>query len=275
MENAKENLVACVHRRQHHEILAALREWKPARIFDGWMQYRSPGWSRVRLEQLVTWLIERANSASAAQAVSELERYVHEEESECLDVMPVAALQVDETVQLHAGMTIVPGGEGLHSSMGRNLLKKAGAVVKTPDQLSCIVRRRAFPRIHLEPGQEPPASNPEYPGRQDLDDVRVLASLASSKAPLSVGGWTEFPPHIPAWILGGGIAHMRSQAYMVRNVPEPAELQRLHEAWCGMSGKRRMHFRVPLTRYTWTVSRGYRSELGATAPAMIEAAIDL
>jgi hypothetical protein len=257
-------------------VSRVLAAWPDAQVFDGRMQYMSPGWGRAELPRLACWIKNRARAVGPTTAVEDLQQYLESDRVSCIDVMPVAALQVKDDILLSKGVSIISGGRCLAGTFGGNVIRKAKPFVKEPARLSCIVRNRTYPRIHLDAGEEPDATNPGYPGIQELEDVRLLVTLAAPKAPISLGHWTDYPPHVPAVSPRGGSIHdVRAQAYMAESSADVTLLRTLHGAWVRLGEKSRRRYRISLARLSWAVSRSYRSELGSTAAAQVESAIDI
>jgi len=191
------------------DFRAVLKAQADLEIFDDRMQQLGGIGTRVTLDQLAIWLIERALQVGSDQTVADLSRYVADQRFLVTEVVALSGIVPEQAFDLGDGIQLVPISN-VPSCPQREMLlrKKSGAdVTMSPSASAALLCQTRWPVNHSGTMAAISASR-----AADLEDARHVITAVGPSAPIRIIAWEIVPADVPlsnrsfGWThqLGGG-----------------------------------------------------------------------
>jgi hypothetical protein len=166
------------------------------------------GWSEsVNLLFLVSWLIDRAQQCGAAQAISDLERYLSAEKMVFAETLAFSGLRLDSPVDL-GEVQLVPWSSVVESETKWKIQVRSVYAHRQPD--AALVRPCEAARLHVRPWESvaegPPISI------EPLRDILRAVTVVAGAGIAMISHWFEPPPWAPWNVYESGFGASRSRS---------------------------------------------------------------
>lgn len=245
-------------------LINAIRAEPDLAIFDGMMQMSVNAANRTEYYQLAVWLMGRASDCGSAAAVDDLDRYVTALELPCENVLVLAGIQPEATMDLGHGLSLVPWDELADSPQKQSLMERTMLSIAPNAPSAAIVRPFVIPKRHVAPGEY----KMELVSIDDvlLQDALSCVSLVGPCATQFLATWVRLAEWAPA--VGGGMAipHVDGIARLRRfSADDGSQAKDLLEKFEVLPVSTQVHLRLVIQRLGQAMRRF----------ASVDAAIDL
>lgn len=245
-------------------LLDCLRKDPELAMFHGRTQIVRDVGKGVTHVFLAEWLLGRAGTVGANQAVTDLERYLRTERLPYHSTVAVGGIKVDQAYDLGHGMRLVPWKDVLNSRTKRAIDNVEPFHRSFYDPDCALLREVELPRVHVDYTE-----TRKHIRSRDLTtepDMLLCLGLFGPTAPVLLASRLE-PPEWAPMIRGSLSMPFVEGPGKARPFPETAVVEgsRLFSNWLGLSEERRMELRVPMQRLNSAMRR----------PSTVDSAIDL
>jgi len=245
-------------------LLECLRDDPELAMFHGRTQIVGDVGKGVTQVFLAEWLLRRAGTVGADQAVTDLERYLRTERLPYHATTAVGGIKVDRAHDLGHAMRLVPWKD-VTSSRTKRSIDDAETFHRSFYDLNCaLLREMELPRTHVHYTEAR-----HHLQSRDVTaetDLLLCLGLVGPTAPVLLASWLE-PPDWAPMITGSLSMPFVEGPGKAKPILESAvvEASRLFSQWIGLSEERRVELRVPMQRLNSAMRR----------PSLVDSAIDL
>ena len=187
-------------------LVSALRADPELEAFDGYMQVVANSARRVEYPDLAGWLLERAQSVGAEQAIADLDRYLNSDEVTFLYTVAVAGIKVTARCTLGPNLEMVPW-EVLPTSHSKHTIFQTFVLGHGLHWPTAVLQRSlTLRKLHVRE-VDFKAYGTELPYTEVLDGL-LCVGLIGSTAPYVLASWLEPPDWAPLFAGGFSMPHV-------------------------------------------------------------------
>ena len=253
-------------------FIANLKACPDLTLFNGHMQVFANGATRVSLDRLAIWMVERAMKVGAEQTVREVENYI---EADCFDanqILLLSGILIEHSFDLGNHIMIVPQQDIPYFPLRNVCSHYLYNFLPVPKIEAAILRACQHPKQHIvQSAAAETRWQPYLLPTEPLTDAHLCLSLATTDASGSQAIATGIVPadHVP--ILGGVgwsyITHRSSLMVLPSiNGIEGQQAFELHRKFRLLPSDTQDRLRIPLQKL---------NHYAATRDLPVQAAVDL
>ena len=230
-------------------LLAQLGRDPRLNLFDGKMQVCGNVAVTTNYLGLAVWLIQRAQRASASEAVANLTAYVDADEFPCNVVMTLGGMLVRGRHDLGYDIELL-SWQALPESDDKH--ETAKYFPGWPGPTAALVWRTRMRRMHVD--EKSAGTIPTF-STQVMDDMLLCLGVRGPCAPHTLALWMAPPDSVPMFSRGlmflgqGGGAPPRAW------YGDPQDARRLFEMWQRIDDGRKVALRMPMQRLNLAIRR--------------------
>jgi hypothetical protein len=157
-----------------------------------------------QLQDLLYWLLWRANSVGETQAFGELDRFLSDEEVTTLEALWVYGLSVTTSVQLPDNVSLLPIDLMPDSDDKSDFLVLGSPMNfgRSPAPMAALVKPHSHKKIR-DPNEIPSATDPIFKIQQLLKDLALLLNCVDGACCTPAYNTAYSPPEVPVGAFAG------------------------------------------------------------------------
>ncbi len=186
-------------------LLDVLRTEPDLSIFNGMMQVRPNGSTRIEYKDLAAWLLRRATSVGIDQGIENLLMYLDVTELPCELTLALSGLKPDAICNLGRGISLVPWDSLQESFQKQALWERIMTGVPFHIPTGALIREFSINKLHIHQDDlEKTREDMKTIDDSELHDALMCLSLVGPYAPHVVASWISLPAWAP--MIGFGMS---------------------------------------------------------------------